>query len=119
MSGGTTWPRRALAAGGALGCAAAIALAAAAMHGLHDAAAQRAALAAGFLFAHGLALLLLAPGASAWRLAGLGVLALGLLLFAGSLAGAAFFALPTVAAPFGGLLLMLAWLIIAADALRR
>jgi uncharacterized membrane protein YgdD (TMEM256/DUF423 family) len=47
------------------------------------------------------------------------MLTLGLLLFAGSLVGAALFALPTTLAPGGGLLLMLGWLIIAVDALRR
>jgi uncharacterized membrane protein YgdD (TMEM256/DUF423 family) len=47
------------------------------------------------------------------------MLVLGLLLFSGSLLGAALASLPTVLAPTGGLLLMLGWLIIAVDALRR
>lgn len=110
---------RGLAAAGALACGVAVALAAYASHGLDGQAAHRAGLAALFAFGHGLALLLLAPTAGRWRLAALGVLGLGLLLFAGSLLGAALWSMPTTFAPAGGLLLMLGWLMIAGDALRR
>ena len=111
---------RVLAAFGALACAVAVGLSAYASHGLQGEAAQRVGLAALFAFGHGLALLLLAPGAaSRLRVVALMTLALGLLLFSGSLVGAALFSLPTALAPTGGLLLMLCWLIIAADALRR
>jgi uncharacterized membrane protein YgdD (TMEM256/DUF423 family) len=111
---------RGLAAFGALACGVAVALAAYASHGLEGQAAHRVGLAALFAFGHGLALLLLAPGAAArLRRIALCVLLAGLLLFAGSLLGAAFWALPTTLAPAGGLLLMLGWLMIAGDALRR
>lgn len=112
--------RRCLAAGGAVSCGLAVALAAYASHGLEGQAAQRVGLAALFAFGHGLALLLLAPTAAGrLRLAALVAMLLGLCLFAGSLLGAALFFLPATLAPGGGLLLMLAWLMIAADALRR
>ena len=112
--------RRLLAAFGALACAAAVGLSAYASHGLEGEAAHRVALSALFFFGHGLALLLIAPGAvRRLRLAGLVVLWLGLLLFAGSLLAAALFQTSTGLAPAGGLLLMLGWLIIAADLLRR
>lgn len=112
-------PRRALAVAGALCCGGAVALAAVSMHGLEGDAAKQGAIAAAFAFAHGLALLLLAPTASTrLRLVALFALAAGLVLFAGSLAAAAFFATPTGAAPAGGLLLMAGWALLAADAVR-
>lgn len=112
--------RRALAAFGALACGAAVGLSAYASHGLQGEDARRAGLAALFAFGHGLALLLLAPhAASRFRVVALMMLALGVLLFSGSLLGAALASLPTALAPAGGLLLMLGWLIIAGDALRR
>lgn len=111
---------RGLAALGAVACALAVGLGAYASHGLDGDAARRAGLAALFLFGHGLALLVLAaPAASRLRLVALAALALGVLLFAGSLLGAVFAGLPTALAPAGGVLLMLAWLTLAADALRR
>ena len=110
---------RGLAALGAVACAASVGLGAYASHGLDGADARRAGLAALFLFGHGLALLLLAPPASSRvRLVALVALALGVLLFAGSLLGAVFAATSTALAPAGGVLLMLAWLTLAADALR-
>lgn len=112
--------RRALAAFGALACGVSVGLGAYASHGLDGDAARRVGLAALFAFGHGLALLLLAPAAgSRLRTAGLSGLALGVLLFSGSLLAAVFLAAPTALAPTGGVLLMLGWLGIAADALRR
>jgi uncharacterized membrane protein YgdD (TMEM256/DUF423 family) len=109
-----------MAAFGALACAAAVGLSAYASHALHGDDARRAGLAALFAFGHGIALLLLAPNArTRVRVAGLITLVLGLLLFSGSLLAAALFAWPATLAPGGGLLLMLGWLIIAVDALRR
>ena len=111
---------RGFAAAGALACGLAVALGAYASHGLDGEAARRAGLAALFAFGHGLALQWLARGASArLRLLACAALALGLLLFAGSLAGAAFFDWPTRLAPAGGMLLMLGWLLAAIDHLRR
>jgi uncharacterized membrane protein YgdD (TMEM256/DUF423 family) len=112
-------PARALAALGAVACAAAVGLGAYASHGLAGGDAQRVGLAALFLFGHGLALFVLAtPAASRLRLVALSALALGLLLFAGSLLAAVFAGAPTALAPAGGVLMMLAWLTLAADALR-
>ncbi|GAB2492488.1 DUF423 domain-containing protein [Arenimonas alkanexedens] len=110
---------RSLAALGALACALSVGLGAYASHGLADTDAQRAGLAALFLFGHGLALLVLSgPTASRLRLWALAALALGLALFAGSLLGAVFVATSTALAPAGGVLMMLAWLTLAGDALR-
>jgi uncharacterized membrane protein YgdD (TMEM256/DUF423 family) len=112
--------RRALAAFGALACGVAVGLGAYASHGLDGDAARRVGLAALFAFGHGLALLLLAPAAGTrLRLTGLSGLALGVLLFSGSLLAAVFLSAPTLLAPTGGMLLMLGWLAIAADVLRR
>ncbi len=112
--------RRALAAFGALACGVSVGLGAYASHGLDGDAARRVGLAALIAFGHGLALLMLAPAAgSRLRTAGLSGLALGVLLFSGSLLAAVFLAAPTALAPTGGVLLMLGWLAIAADALRR
>lgn len=111
--------RRALAGFGALACGVSVGLGAYASHGLEGDAARSAGLAALFAFGHGLALLLLAPAATTRpRMAGLSSLALGLLLFSGSLLAAVFLSAPTVLAPTGGLLLMLGWLVIAADSVR-
>lgn len=108
-----------LSAFGALACAAAVGLGAYASHGLAADDARRAGLAALFLFGHGLVLFALAPhGDSRLRLGALSALALGVLLFSGSLLAAVFLGASTALAPAGGLLLMLAWLTLAADALR-
>lgn len=112
--------RRALAASGALACGVSVGLGAYASHGLDGDDARRVGLAALFAFGHGLALLLLAPGAGTrLRTAGLSGIALGTVLFSGSLLAAVFLAAPTALAPTGGLLLMLGWLLLATDALRR
>ena len=111
---------RLLAAAGALACGLAVGLGAYASHGLDGEAARRAGLAALFAFGHGLALQWLAGGTPArLRLAACFALGLGLLLFSGSLAGAAFFGWPTRLAPAGGMLLMLGWLLAAIDHSRR
>ena len=102
---------RGLAALGAIACAS---------HGLADDYARRAGLAALFLFGHGLALLVLAtPTASRLRLVALAALACGALVFSGSLLGAVFAGTATALAPAGGMLMMLAWLTLAVDALRQ
>lgn len=111
---------RGLAALGAIACAASVGLGAYASHGLADDDARRAGLAALFLFGHGLALLALAtPAASRLRLAALAALASGMLVFSGSLLGAVFANTSTALAPAGGMLMMLAWLTLAVDALRK
>lgn len=109
-----------LAAAGALACGLSVALGAYASHGLDGENAKRAGLAALFAFGHGLALQLLLRGeAGRLRLLAGAALLAGLLLFAGSLCGAVFFGWPTALAPAGGSLLMLGWLLVAADTFRR
>src|SRR5690606_6321009 len=111
--------RRILAACGSLLAAAAVALSAYAMHAADADARVRLLQAAAFAFGHGLALSALAP--LAMRRTGVAALAamlLGALLFSGSLAGAALFGLPTALAPFGGGLMILAWLAHGRDRLR-
>jgi uncharacterized membrane protein YgdD (TMEM256/DUF423 family) len=112
-----------LAACGAWLASAAVALSAYAAHALHAAPADaqsRLQTAAVFAFGHGVALAALAPAATR-RIGGaaLGVLLLRVLLFAGSLVAAQFFSTPTTLAPFGGMLLIVGWLLWGIDALRR
>jgi uncharacterized membrane protein YgdD (TMEM256/DUF423 family) len=111
---------RAGAAIGVLACGASVALSAMAAHFHGDALdRQRLALAAAMAFGHGLALVAIAARASRLAaLARLGFVA-GIVLFCGSLLGAAWCDWPTTAAPAGGVALMLAWAILAADFLRR
>ena len=102
--------RRALGGVGSLLAGAAVALAAYAAHGADGDAQARLAQAAAFAFAHGLALAALAPLAQRRRgLVALMAMLVGVLLFSGSLVGAALLGLPTVLAPFGGLLMIGAW----------
>ena len=111
---------RTLAAAGSVLAALAVALAAYASHATGPEAGARLGTAAAFAFCHGLALAALAPRASGrLALAALGCLLLGVLLFAGSLAGAHFLGLPTRLAPLGGSLLILGWLGHAAAAAGR
>ena len=107
---------RFLAAAGTLACGAAVGMGAYAMHsGLTSQTHQRMGMAAVFLFAHGLSLAALAPGnRSRVQRAGLGVLFVGTVLFAGSLAFAAVLGTEPVLAPYGGSLLILGWLMMAA-----
>lgn len=106
---------RALTGAGALFCGASVALGAYASHAAEGQARERIAIAALFAFAHGLALLLLSARRS--RIAGAARIAFfaGTLLFSGSLASAGFFSTPTGAAPIGGMLLMLGWLLAAVE----
>lgn len=113
-------PLRALAASGAVLAAAAVGLSAYASHGAQSDAQTRLFLAATFAFGHGVALTALAPHASGrWAAAALAAMLLGVLGFSGSLVAAHFFGLSTRPAPVGGSLLMLAWLMIAAERMRR
>jgi uncharacterized membrane protein YgdD (TMEM256/DUF423 family) len=99
-------------------CAVGVALGAYASHAAAPMARQRLGLAALFAFAHGLSLLALASRASRLALAARWMLAIGVLLFSGSLAAAALAGLPSLAAPLGGMLLIAAWLLLAIDAAR-
>lgn len=107
---------RILSAIGALGCAIAVGLGAYAMHATASPQDhERLALAAVFLFAHGLALAALASAAMPrLRRIGLFVLLAGTVLFSGSLVAAALFAIEPMLAPAGGSLLILGWLLVAA-----
>lgn len=111
---------RGLIACGAVCAAVGIALSAYAAHNGDDGARASLQTAALFAFGHGIALAALTPRAT--RLLArisLAMLLLGVVLFSGSLVAAHFHGLPTTLAPFGGGLMILAWLVFAADALRR
>jgi uncharacterized membrane protein YgdD (TMEM256/DUF423 family) len=111
---------RALTAAGAVLAGAGVALSAYAAHAVE--AAGRASLQSAALFAlvHGVALAAL-PRQTPHHLgtAALSMLLVGVLLFSGSLVAAHLFATPTRLAPIGGSLLILGWLLYAADACRR
>lgn len=111
--------RRGLSTFAAGVCGLSVAIGAYASHVAVAQARERLALAALFAFGHGLALLVLAPRDT--RLSGAVKLAFvaGIALFSGSLAAAALFSTPTAAAPFGGSLLILGWLLAAIDYGRR
>lgn len=110
--------RRLAGAAGALCAGAGVAMAAYASHGVTGQAASWLQTAALFAFGHGAAVALLsALPARALRLA-MALLLVGMLLFSGSLAGAALLAWPTALAPFGGSLMMLGWLLLAIDLAR-
>jgi uncharacterized membrane protein YgdD (TMEM256/DUF423 family) len=111
--------RRLVSAIAALFCAISVALAAYAAHAAEGLAKQRLAIAAAFFFGHGLALLVLRAREGRLALAArIGFLA-GTICFAGSLARAALFGGPTLLAPVGGTLLILAWLLAAIDFMRK
>ncbi len=107
---------RALAGLGALACGIAVGAGAYAMHAALTAQNHgRLVIAVLFLFAHGLALAALAPSTvTRLRQIGLYMLMIGTTLFAGSLMLAALLGIAPVLAPFGGSLLMLGWLLVAA-----
>lgn len=109
------WPRRVPARLGALLAGASIGLSAWASHGLPPGREQdNLLLACVYGFAHG-AVLALAAARVAGRLGviALWLLLLGVLLFAGSLAGSALAGWSTAAAPVGGLLMMAGWAVLA------
>lgn len=109
-----------LAAGGAWAAAAAVALSAYAAHAAAGTAQSQLQTAALFAFGHGVALAALVRAQdSALARLGLVLLWWGLLLFSGSLAMAALAQWPTTMAPLGGTLLILGWILYAADRLRR
>ena len=102
--------RRWLGAIGSLLAGIAVAVSAYAAHDAEGAAQARLVQAAAFAFAHGLALAALAPLAQRRRaLLAMVAMLVGVLLFSGSLAGAALLGLPTTLAPFGGMLMIGAW----------
>ncbi len=111
---------RILAASGALLAAAGVGLSAYAAHAAE--AVPRGSLQSAALFAlvHGIALAALSRQTPhRFGTTALWMLLIGVLLFSGSLVAAHFFATPTGLAPIGGSLLILGWLLYAADALRR
>lgn len=110
----TTLLRR-IPAFAALICGLSVALGAYASHAASGQAKERIALAALFAFAHGLALIVLASRNT--RMASLAKVSfvMGIVFFSGSLAAAGLFGNATGAAPFGGSLLMLGWLLVAVD----
>ncbi|UNK50490.1 DUF423 domain-containing protein [Lysobacter sp. S4-A87] len=111
---------RLLTATGAVLAALSVALSAYAAHAVDAGAQHRLYSAALFAFGHGIALVALAPHLRRkLTLVAVSALLLGTLLFSGSLAAAVLFGTATALAPFGGSLMILAWLLYAADALRR
>jgi len=103
---------------GALACGLSVALGAYASHVAQAQDGKRLAIAALFAFGHGLALIVLGSRPSRTAAWSMFCLALGVVLFSGSLALAVFFGMPTALAPFGGSLLMLGWGILAVDFIR-
>lgn len=100
-------------------CAAGVALGAYASHGgLAPLAQERLALAALFAFGHGVGLLAVRGRDSRLALTARCAISAGVALFSGSLAGAALAGLPTAAAPGGGMLMILGWLLLAFDSAR-
>lgn len=111
---------RILTAAGGILAAAGVGLSAYAAHGAEAAARANLQSAALFALAHGIALAALSPHTP--RRIGtlaLSMLLFGVLLFSGSLAAAHFFGVSTPLAPMGGSMILLGWLLFAADALRR
>jgi uncharacterized membrane protein YgdD (TMEM256/DUF423 family) len=110
---------RALRAAGAVLAGAAVALAAYASHAADPGVRGNLQTAALFGLGHGIALAALARGGqSRLSITGLAMLLAGTLLFGGALLGKALLGLSSGPAPFGGMLMILAWLVVAAAALR-
>ena len=108
-----------LGAAGALAAASAVALAAYASHAAQGPDQARLQLAAALAFGHGVALATLSSGARGALARGALLLMLaGMLLFCGSLVGAAFADAPTTLAPAGGLAMIAGWLLFAFDRVR-
>lgn len=97
--------------------ATAVALDALAAHALGDIAGARLHTAARYLAIHGLALLALWRSTGRWLAAALMLAVGGCLIFAGSLLAAVGLGWPTTAAPWGGSLMILGWLGVAASGL--
>jgi uncharacterized membrane protein YgdD (TMEM256/DUF423 family) len=111
--------RRLVSAIAALFCGLSVALGAYAAHAADPQARLRLGLAAAFGFGHGLALLALRTREGALAITVRAGFLAGTVCFSGSLVGAALFGLPTALAPVGGTVLILAWLLAAADLLRK
>lgn len=112
--------RRLLTASGAVFASAGVALSAYAAHAADIAARGSLQSAALFALLHGVALAALSRHAARRTgLVALLMLALGTLLFSGTLVAAHALGMPTRLAPFGGMLLILGWLVFAIDAMRR
>lgn len=110
---------RLLVAAGALLAAAAIALSAYAAHSADGEVKSHLQTAALFAFGHGIALAALTPQATRLARFSLAAMLLGVLMFSGSSAAAHFLGAPTTLSPYGGSLMILAWLVFAVAALRR
>lgn len=107
--------RRLPAVVGALACAFSVALGAYASHAAAGQSRERLAIAALFAFGHGLALLATDSRRSALATASKACFMGGIVLFSGSLACAALLYTTTRAAPFGGTLMIVGWLLLAID----
>jgi uncharacterized membrane protein YgdD (TMEM256/DUF423 family) len=108
--------QRFFSAVGAIFCMLGLMMAAYSSHGLPDELAKhRMTLAAAFLFIHGLALLVLNAANLRKQIPNFihALMLLGAVLFCGSLALSALYEFRAVAAPAGGIMLMLSWLCIA------
>lgn len=120
MSPARTASARAISAVAPLFCAIGVALGAYASHATAGPLMrERLGLAALFAFGHGLGLIALDRRTSLLARIARWLLVLGVVLFSGSLAGAALFGLPTLAAPFGGSLLIVGWIVVAIDTWRQ
>jgi len=108
-----------LRAAGAMMAAASVGLAAYASHGADALVRGNLQTAALFAFGHGVALAALARGmASRLSLLALAMLLLGALVFCGALVARSLLGTSSAPAPFGGMLLILGWLLYAVAALR-
>ncbi|MGN7724689.1 DUF423 domain-containing protein [Luteimonas sp. 22616] len=120
LSTGSAAAQRWLGFAGAVLAAASVALSAYASHAANGAGQASLQAAAAIAFGHGIALAALSHLARR-RLANIALVAmlLGTLLFSGGLVVAHVAGVPARTAPFGGSLLIAAWLAWALDALRR
>jgi uncharacterized membrane protein YgdD (TMEM256/DUF423 family) len=109
------WP----AVAGALLAGAGVALSAYASHAADGDARGLLLMAAAFAFGHGVALQVPGPGRGREGQVAAAMLLVGTLLFAGALVARALFDGSSAAAPWGGGLLMLGWLLRAVAAGRR
>jgi len=106
-----------LGASGALAAAGAVTLAALASHVAQGPDQARLHLAAALAFGHGVALVALSPATRGRRIGrtALWLMLAGMLLFSGSLVGAAFGGIATTLAPFGGMAMIGGWALLAVD----